>query len=235
MKRFYKLVSVHREPNGWAIHLDGRPVRTPMRKTLLAPSESLAQEIVKEWSDQEEEIVPNSMPITQILSTQVDRVSEQREDMSQILFKYLDTDLLCYRADPEPPSVAPKQEETWDPWLKWFQGFYAVALKTTTDLAALSQPGRAHDIVQDKIKAMDDARFNVLQLVVSASGSLVLGLAFVEGQASPEQVLQAARVEENSKDEIYNARKYGRDPMLEAKDSELLKDLNAAHMILSHL
>ena len=37
MKRFWKEVAVEREDDGWAIELDGRPVRTPARAPLLRP------------------------------------------------------------------------------------------------------------------------------------------------------------------------------------------------------
>lgn len=235
MKRFYKLVSTHKEPQGWSVHLDGRPVKTPLKEILLAPSEGLADEIVREWAAQEDEITPEDMPLTQILSTQIDRVTHQRAEVTALVCKYLDTDLLCYRAEPEPPGPAQKQAEIWDPWLDWFEKHFGTKLETTTGLAALVQPKAAHAAVQKTIDGLDDARFNILQLVVSGSGSLVLGLAFMEGVVTPDHVLTAARVEEHLKDEIYDAEKYGRDPMFEKKDAALLRDLQAARLFLEKL
>lgn len=232
MKRFYKLVSAHKEPEGWAIHLDGRPVKTPMKAVLLASKEALANELVQEWADQEETIEPETMPLTQILSTQIDRVSAQRAEMSAAICKYLDTDLLCYRAEAEPPGPAEKQAEIWDPWLAWFEEAFGVRLETTTGLNALKQDEKAHKVVQDYIQGLDDAHFNILQLAVSSSGSLVLGLAFDKQAITPDQVMQAARVEEHLKDEIYNAELHGRDPLQEKKDAAMLRDLQAAETFL---
>ncbi|MCB1721910.1 MAG: hypothetical protein KDI11_09165, partial [Alphaproteobacteria bacterium] len=104
MKKFYKLVSVHQDIGGWAVHLDGRPVKTPLKKTLLAPTEALAASIQEEWAAQDETIDPETMPLTQILSTQIDRVSAQRDAMSAELLKFLDTDLICYRAPKDQPA-----------------------------------------------------------------------------------------------------------------------------------
>ena len=232
MKRFYKLVSTHKEPEGWAIHLDGRPVKTPMKAVLRAPTEELANELVQEWAAQEETIEPDTMPLTQILSTQIDRVSAQRVEMSAAICKYLDTDLLCYRAEAEPPGPAEKQAEMWDPWLVWFEETFGAHLETTAGLNALNQDEKAHKAVQDYIRALDDVRFNILQLVVSSSGSLVLGLAFEKQAITPKQVMQAARVEEHLKDEIYNADLHGRDPLQEKKDAAILRDLQAAETFL---
>ena len=116
MKRFYKLVSTNKTAEGWAIHLDGKPVKTPIRTTLIAPNEALANELVREWAAQEETIDPETMPLTQILSTQIDRVRVQRAAMSTEILKFLNTDLLCYRAPKDqPPGQLERQAEIWDP------------------------------------------------------------------------------------------------------------------------
>jgi len=235
MKRFYKLVSTKQEPEGWAIHLDGKPVKTPLKTMLLASNEGIANAIVQEWTSQEEVIDPETMPLTQLLSTQIDHVGEQRAAMSEAVLKYLDTDLLCYRAGDQPDGQAEKQAEIWDPWLAWFEKEFKASLKTTTDLAALNQPPEAHNAVREHVKKLDNARFTVLQLVVPASGSLVLGMAFVEQALTSQDVYNAARVEEHFKDEIYDAERYGRDPLSEKRDAAMLRDLEAAAQLLKLL
>ncbi len=236
MKRFYKLVSTHQEAEGWAIHLDGKPVKTPLRVSLLAPNEALADEVMKEWAAQEEQVDPDAMPLTQILSTQIDRVSEQRTIMSTEILKFLDTDLLCYRAPKDqPPGQAERQADIWNPWLNWFEQRFNTKLQTTVDLVALTQAPQAHKGAKDAVENFDDAHFTALQLVVPLAGSLVLGLAFVEGVITPEQLYEAARVEEHFKDKIYNAEKYGRDPLQEKKDAAMLRDLEAASLFLKLL
>ena len=51
MKRFWKDVGVEREGDGWAIQLDGRPVKTPARAALVVPAKSLADGIADESGD----------------------------------------------------------------------------------------------------------------------------------------------------------------------------------------
>jgi chaperone required for assembly of F1-ATPase len=233
MKRFYKLVSTHKTPEGWAIQLDGKPVKTPLKTTLLAPSEALANEIVREWAAQEETIAPETIPLTQILSTQIDCVRGQRTAMSAEILKFLDTDLLCYRAPKdEPPGQAERQADIWDPWLDWFEEAFGQRLQTTSGIIALKHPAAAHKAVKEKVENFDEARFTALQLTVPLAGSLVLGLAFIEGAITPQQLYEAARAEEHFKDEIYNVEKYGRDPQQEQKDAAMLRDLEAAETFL---
>lgn len=235
MKRFYKRVSTKKEPEGWVIHLDEKPLRTPAKAALLAPTEKLAEAIVKEWKSQEDEISPETMPLTQILSTQIDQVTYQRKQMTQAILKYLNTDLLCYRAGGEPPGQAEKQAEAWDPWLSWFKEKFGEELGITDGLAAIPQPAEAHQKVHDYIENLDNAHFTILQMLVPTSGSLVLGLAFIEHAIQPEEIYKAARVEEHFKDEIYNAEFYGRDPLIQKKDAVMQRDLKAAKEFLKRL
>lgn len=235
MKKFYKLVSTHQAADGFEIHLDGRPVKCPSGKSLVASSQSLADSLQAEWAAQEDEIVPDSMPLTQIVTTQIDRVAVEREAMMTHLMKYLDTDLLCYRAGDDPPGQREAQEKAWNPWLEWFEKHFDISLETTSDLKALSQDKAAHEAVQNYVQGLDDNRFTALQLVVSLSGSIVLGLAFLENAISPQQVFDAAHVEEAFKAEIYNEEFYGADPLQEKKDTAMKRDLEAAAEFLKLL
>ena len=232
MKRFYKLVSTQKTENGLLITLDGRPVKTALKKELLAPNENFANALVLEWSQQDDEINPDSMPLTQILSTKIDRVSHERDAMQNYVFKYLDTDLLCYRTD-HPPELQTAQEEMWNPYLDWFEKQYGIKLETTFGLTALKQPENAHENVQSRIKEMNDDHFTALQLIVSTSGSIVLALAALNGDINAEKIYAAMRVEENFKAEIYNEAFYGGDPAQEKKDKATQADLNAVMHYLS--
>ena len=229
MKRFYKLVTVIDVSAGYGIHLDGKPVKTPSGKFLSCKSQDLAHAIQGEWAAQEGSIKPDTMPLTQILSTQIDQVAEQRVVMTAEILKYLNTDLLCYRAE---EAVGAAQAEAWDPWLDWFEKRFGSALQTTTALAALTQPAAAHESVKKSVSALNDSRFTVLQMLVPLSGSLVLGLAFTEQVIDPQTLFAAIRVEESIKAALYNEDFYGPDPAQSKKDTAIKNDLEAAARFL---
>ncbi len=235
MKKFYKLVSVEKTPQGFAVHLDGRPVKTKSGQIVLSSNLEMANAVMKEWVDQVEDILPDTMPLTQILNTKIDRVALEREVMSAEILKYFDTDLLCYRTGDDQPEIATAQVKLLDPWLRWFEEKFSEELFTTTGLAALKQPKIAHEKIAQYVHLIDDDYFTILQLVTSISGSIILGIAFIEGAATAAQVFDAARVEEAYKDELYNAQKYGADPMQEKKDEIARFDLEAAEHYLKLL
>src|SRR3546814_12061640 len=61
MKRFYTEAAAVPQDEGFGIALDGRPVRTPGRALLTAPTLALAERIAREWAEQGEKIEPRAM------------------------------------------------------------------------------------------------------------------------------------------------------------------------------
>jgi chaperone required for assembly of F1-ATPase len=234
MKRFYTVVTSAPAVEGHEIRLDGKAIKTPSRKLLLAPNEALAAELVREWSSQGGEILPATMPLTQILTTALDRVAAERAAMQAAALAYLDTDLLCYRAS-HPRSMVERQAALWDPWLAWFEETYGVELKTSDHLRAHKQPPAAHRAAEKAVADLDNLRFTLLQLVVSLSGSLVLGLAFTGHRADAGQIFEAMHAEENVKAEIYQAHVYGLSPHEDQSRAAVKRDLDAAQLLLKTL
>ncbi len=230
MKRFYKAVTVVRGETGFEIHLDGRPVRTPGRIILAASSDALAYAIMAEWAAQVDAVDPETMPLTQLLTTALERVARDRPAMTDMLCAYLDTDLLCYRAPQE--TMAARQKAAWDPWLAWFERAYGARLEVTTSLKALSQPEMALKVVRMGLDAMDDEVFTVAQLVVSLTGSLVLGLGFARGDLGADEAFRVATVEEAYKSAIYRDDLHGEDPHQKSRHDTMRRDLVAAEKFL---
>lgn len=224
MKRVYNLASYTKTEDGYVIQLDGKTVKTPLGQPLAAPNKTVAEHIVSEWAAQSDEIIPDSMPITQILTTTIDRIRE-REQMTGALLKYLDTDLLCYRVK-QPEDLSKRQKEVWDRWLTWFDEHFESPLEVTFGIEALTQDVDTHKQIWNYLEALDDHYFTVLQIVTSLSGSIVLGLAFLEHEATVEDVYNAAELEEIYHSEIAREDEHGGDPVQERRQAAMRRDLD---------
>ncbi len=233
MKRVYKLSSHNKTEDGFVIQLDGKNVKTPSGQPLAAPNRAMADEIVQEWAAQTDNIVPDTMPITQMLTTAIDRMRE-RDAITKTLLKYLDTDLLCYRVK-EPEVLAKRQKEIWDRWMTWFDEHFESPLATTFKIDALTQDERTHKQIWNYLEALDEYYFTVLQIVTSLTGSIVLGLAFLEHEATPEDVFVAAELEEIYHAELANEAVHGEDPVTERRQKAMKKDLETARRFLGLL
>src|SRR5687768_13595973 len=71
-KRFYTDVTVEPEGQGFAIRLDGKPVRTPTKNWLTLPTAALAELVAAEWRAQKDLIDPLTMPVTRLANTAID-------------------------------------------------------------------------------------------------------------------------------------------------------------------
>src|SRR5262245_790556 len=78
-KRFYQRVDVADRDGGFALLLDGKPVRTPGKRQLLLPSRALGEAVAEEWAAQKERIDPATMPLTKLANSAIDGVPG-RED-----------------------------------------------------------------------------------------------------------------------------------------------------------
>ena len=74
--RFYARAEVEGSEGEFRVVLDGRPVRTPARCSLAAPSLALAQALAAEWNAQRDVIDPARMPLTRLANTIIDGVVE---------------------------------------------------------------------------------------------------------------------------------------------------------------
>lgn len=233
MKKFYTMASTKRNEDGYVVQLDGKTIKTPGGQELAAPSKALADAIAQEWAMQDELIKPDSMPLTALLNTAIDRARD-REAITVALVKYLDTDLLCYRVK-EPEELARREKEAWDKWLTWFDEHFEVPLDTTFGIEALSQDEDAHRRIWNYIEGLDEYYFAILHVVTQSAGSIVLGLAFIEGEISAEDTFEMHWLEEKYYAELANEAEYGDDPVLAKKQAAMRVELDAAARFLDYL
>ena len=71
-KRFYKEAGVVEGEGGFAVQLDGKQVRTPSGRPLVAPDRTIADGIVAEWNAQGETIDPQTMPLTRFANSVIE-------------------------------------------------------------------------------------------------------------------------------------------------------------------
>lgn len=82
----------------------------------------------------------------------------------------------------------------------------------TFGLEALTQDADTHKQIWNYLEALDDYYFTALQIITSLSGSIVLGLAFIEHEATPDDVFNAAELEETYYAGVTNEAVHGADP-----------------------
>jgi chaperone required for assembly of F1-ATPase len=221
VKRFYKEVTVGADGDGHRILLDGRPVNSPARRPLVLPHAALADAVAEEWRDQGETIEQAGMVLTRLASTTLDRMPALRGAAIDEVVDYALTDLLCYRAG-EPTTLAERQLQTWQPWLDWLARSRGATLVVTTAMLPVTQPEAAVARLRHGIEQLDDWRLVGLHAATTALGSVVLGLALLDGEIDAEQAFAASLL-----DELYEIERWGLERDAERRHQALQRDLRA--------
>jgi chaperone required for assembly of F1-ATPase len=227
MKRFYKEVTASAAADGgWAVLLDGKPVKTPQRALLKLPNLSLAEAMAEEWRGQGETIDPRSMPLTRLAFAAIDSVALDRARVAEQVLRFGKSDLLCYRAE-APPELVARQTVAWDPQLDWLAATHGARLSTGSGIAFIEQPSDALLALEQAVWKHDDFALAALHAAATITGSLALALAVAEAWLSAEDAFALATI-----DETFQAEKWGRDPEEEVRRARLLSDLSAAARLL---
>ncbi|MEO1459225.1 MAG: ATP12 family protein [Pseudomonadota bacterium] len=230
MKRFWSETRVvAAEGAGFTVHLDERPIRTPGRAELALPTRALAEALAAEWDAQTETVDPRAMPLTRAANTAIDRVLPERAAVAAAIAEYGESDLLCYRA-PYPDELAAEQAAGWDPLLDWAAEALGARLATGAGVMHVAQPPAAVAALAAAVGRLDPWGLTALHELVSISGSLVLGLAVLEGRLAPAAAWRLSRI-----DEDWNIREWGEDAEAAASAARREADFHAAARLLTLL
>jgi len=194
-KRFWKESAAIPLGDGFGIQLDGRDVKTPAKAPLVVPTRVLAEAIAAEWQAQEDQIEPDTMPMTRRANAAIDKVTHQRAEVADMLAAYGESDLLCHRAD-GPEALVARQKEQWDPLLDWARDAMNAPLIPSVGIMPARQPEPSLARLSDEIHAMPPFLLTGFHDLVALSGSLVIGFAALRGAYDPETLWQIAHLDE---------------------------------------
>lgn len=195
-KRFWTDASVAEQDGGYAIQLDGRPVKTPAKAALIVPTRPMADEIAAEWRAVDDKIDPEAMPFTRSANAAIDKVTTQFNEVAEMLAAYGGSDLLCYRAG-SPAGLVKRQADGWDPLLDWAADTYGARLIPVAGLMPVDQNPDALKNLSAPLFSATPFEMTALHDLISLSGSLVLGLAVAQGRLTADEGWALSRIDEN--------------------------------------
>lgn len=229
MKRWYEKVEVEPRDHGYGVALDGRPLRTPLRRDLVVPIGNLADAAAEEWRAQGETIRPDVMPVTRLATTVLDLMPARRGAAIDEAHGFAGTDMLCYRAA-DPETLVRRQEAAWQPWLDWAARQLDARLVVTAGIEPIAQPADALGTLRRHVERLDDWRLAGLHALTTASGSLVLGFAVEQGALDAAAVFELALL-----DELFEIERWGLDELQARRHAALRCDLDGAGRFLRAL
>jgi chaperone required for assembly of F1-ATPase len=226
-KRFYKEAGVGEAgEGGFPVLLDGRPVRTPARRALAAPTRALAQALAAEWNAQQEDVIdPARMPLTRLANAVIDAVAERPGPVIEEVAKYLGSDLVCYRAE-GPQGLVTRQGEIWDPVLAFARDALEARFVQVAGVMFAEQPPHAVAAARAHIPA-DAWRLGAVSSITTLTGSALLALALAKEAIAVDEAWDAAHL-----DEDWQMAQWGRDELALERRAFRRADFDAAATVL---
>ncbi|KQZ99721.1 ATPase [Mesorhizobium sp. Root157] len=229
-KRFYKAASVSKEAAGFAVHLDGKPVRTPGKALLALPTEPAALLVASEFEVQKEVIDPVSMPVLRLANTAIVGVAVDPQAVLEDILRFAASDMLCYRAD-APQGLVERQNTHWDPVLDWVQVTLSARFNLAEGVIHVEQPRESIAVLGAHLaRNANPFRLAALHVMTSLTGSALLALAADAGELDVDAAWLAAHV-----DEDWQIEQWGQDAEAVARRSHRKRDFVAAAALLGAL
>ena len=230
MKRFWDQATAQPAEGGFAILLDGKPMRMPGGGVLCVPHAPLATAIADEWQlaggAKGGEMSFSDTPLTRLAGTAQHRITPDPEPTADAIARYGETDLLCYRAE-APSDLVRRQSEGWQPWLDWAALRFDAPLRVTTGITFVRQHTDSIAALRRTVLAMDPYVLAGLGIAVPAMGSLILGLAMTELELDAATAHELAAL-----DELFTEEKWGPDDEAVTRRRNVAQDIDLAYRFI---
>lgn len=202
MKRFYKVASVEPVDGGFAVTLDGRPIKTVGGRPQIVPARPLAEALAAEWDAQGDEIDPAKFLCRDMADYALDVVAQGSAAVIGEILPYAETDTLCYRAEPD-EALAARQRMMWEPLLTEAETRLGVRFVRVAGIIHKPQPPETLTRLKAELEGLNPFELAALHNTTSLAASLVIGLAALVPGADLHALWDAANLEEDWQAELW--------------------------------
>jgi chaperone required for assembly of F1-ATPase len=220
MRRFYaKAETAPADGGGFVVRLDERQPRSPKGHALVLPTQALAGLVAAEWAAQGQNILPETMPATQLAWGALSLGDEGvRQGAVARVAAFAESDLVCYFAD-GPASLVERQERRWGAVIDWAQAALGATFHRTQGVIHQPQPPATIARIAALAGAEDDFRLAGLAAAAALFGSTILAFALRMGQLTTEAAFDLSRL-----DETFQEERWGVDAEAAARADAMAKE-----------
>ena len=230
MKKFWEKVSIKKiSSDSFCVMLDKRILKTPLKRELVLPNLNLAQEIVKEWDQDSKNINTESMIFYGLISTSLDKIIDNKNLYINDILDYIDTDLICYRAE-NPKELVELQKNKWDPIIFLIENYIGTKVHVFEGVLPKKQDATVHNRLNNLIHQFDIFEISVLHRITNITGSIFLSLCVFKKDISKNEVFELSFL-----DELWQAENWGFDEETSRKRKEISIELNKSIFFLDCL
>ena len=204
MRKFWKTVKIKKNSsNSYEILLDENVLKTHMKKKLIIQNSKIAEEIYKEWNQDKNIVDTDAMIFYGIISASIDKISNNRILYVNEILNFIDTDLICYRAE-EPNDLVQWQSKNWDPILLKVEKYINNKIDVFKGIMPLKQNKGIKFKITKFLTKFSDLEIIALHKITNITGSIFLSLCILNNDIIKEKVFELSYL-----DELWQAQNWG--------------------------
>ncbi|MDC1356613.1 hypothetical protein N8310_03395 [Pseudomonadota bacterium] len=230
MKKFWKTVEVSElTTNSYQILLDKKILKTPMQNDLIFTNYRISYETSLEWDINSDELDTDEMIFFGIFSTAIDRIVNDRVLYINEIMKFVDTDLICYKAD-KPDELVELQNKHWDPILLIIKNYIGEEIEVFTGIMPGTQNIQVHNKIKKLIHNFSNIELSILHRLTNIIGSIFISLCVIKGDILKKYICQLCFL-----DELWQAENWGVEEEAAKKRDKVSKELKKIITLVNYL
>ena len=180
MKKFWETIEIKKvSSKEFYILLDNKKLKTPLKKELIFSNHLMAKEVLKEWDQRPDIINTDDLVFYGLLSTAIDRVREEKNSYINDIINFIDTDLICYRAD-NPIDLVSIQNKHWDPIISLIEKYINTKVSVFKGVMPSQQNSKVHHEIKNLVVELSNVQISVLHRITNLIGSVFLALCILK-------------------------------------------------------
>lgn len=183
------------------IYVHHRFLKTPQGKPVQAPTLALAKAIEEEW---ERDPSPHfrQKPLTSLVATALDLVSEARDSYVYFVFQAVTRDVILFW-ETSPESLMKLQEEQWSPVIEEINESLGLNLRHTTSLTMPSLSSDEENQIKELLARLTDFKLAAFVHLVKLTSSFGLSYLVIQNRLSPEKAWELAHLHEHEQRRVW--------------------------------
>ena len=194
--KFYDNVSIKNHQNEFLVFLDDNQLISPENNLVSYPSFSLIKSIADEWIVQKDSINLESMLMNKLFFTALDKVNPNLSIHIDELLNFIDFDLLCYHVK-APHDLKKIQEKKFHPIILWLSTEYRISPTINHEIISIPNKEDVKLNLRELLYSFDFIELTLLQFLINILGSIILGIAFLKGRLSENEIIKLIYLEED--------------------------------------
>jgi chaperone required for assembly of F1-ATPase len=221
MKKFWETIEIKKKTSKeFYILLDDKKLKTPLKNELVLSNYLIAKEVLKEWDQSSDIINTDDLVFYGLLSTAIDRVREEKNSYINDIINFIDTDLICYRAD-NPIDLVSFQNKHWDPIILLIEKYINAKVSVFKGVMPSQQNSKVHHEIKNLVEKLSDVQISVLHRITNLIGSVFLALCILKKVLSNKQAFELSFL-----DELWQAENWGYEEDASVKRKKIRTELN---------